>query len=78
MNGQADEKQKALKAFGLHLLIFILVNALLLVVPVFYDGSWDFNFEDRGVLFYGSIGWGIGLAIHGLVVLYYWLTNKSK
>lgn len=63
-----NERSKAIKAFLTHLAIFIVVNIIILIIPVFYDGEIDFSFKDRGPMLYGSIGWGVGLVIHGLVV----------
>ena len=73
-----DSKDDAVKAFLVHLLVFIVVNGVLLIVPVFYDGTVDFSFSDRGPLFYGSVVWTVGLAIHGLVVLVSWLSKRSS
>lgn len=81
MSGKPSPKadqgmDKAIKDFLVHFIIFLGVNAIILVIPVFYDGNWDFSFEDRGPMLYGSIGWGIGVAIHGLVVLSSRLAKK--
>ncbi len=63
-----DEKSKAVKAFLIHCAIFVAVNLIILIIPVFYDGEIDLTFKDRGSMLYGSIGWGVGLIIHGAVV----------
>jgi len=73
-----DEKGKALRAFLIHLIIFAVVNLLLLIVPVFYDGKLVFDFEERGPMLYGSIGWGVGLIIHGAVVFVDRIVSSSK
>lgn len=71
-----QEQRNALNPFLIHLAIFVVVNLVILVIPVFYDGKVDLSFEDRGPMLYGSIGWGIGVLIHGAVVLYSRFTAK--
>lgn len=73
---QKQEKSKAVRAFLIHLAIFVIVNIIIFFIPVFYDGKLDFNFEDRAPMLYGSIGWGVGLVIHGAVVLLDKVINK--
>ena len=75
-SSRSQAQKKALRSFLLHLVIFVVVNLVLMIIPVFYDGKFDFTFEDRGPMLYGSIGWGLGLAIHGTVVLVDRLMNK--
>lgn len=62
------EKSDALKAFLIHLAVFVAVNIILLFVPVIFNGKAVFDFEGREAIFYGSAGWGIGVFIHGAVV----------
>jgi hypothetical protein len=71
------KKDNAVKTFLVHLAIFIVVNALILVVPVFYDGETDFSFTKRGPMLYGSIAWGVGVLVHGIVVLVSKVIKKS-
>lgn len=73
-----SKTKKPLKGFLMHLTIFVVVNVVLMIVPVFYDGRFDFNFTDRGPMLYGSIGWGVGLLVHGLVVLFAWISGKNE
>ena len=55
------KKRVAMKmAFGIHLLVYILVNAGLLVLSLSQGRSWHWG---------PLLGWGLGLAIHGLVTL---------
>ncbi len=54
-------KRVALKTgFAIHLLVYILVNAGLVVLSLSRGGSWHWS---------PLLGWGLGLAIHGLVTL---------
>lgn len=54
-------KRVALKTgFAIHLLVYILVNAGLLVLSLSRGGNWHWG---------PLLGWGLGLAIHGLVTL---------
>jgi hypothetical protein len=54
-------KRVALKmGFAIHLLVYILVNAGLLVLSLSQGRSWHWG---------PLLGWGLGLAIHGLVTL---------
>lgn len=71
-------KDDAVKVFLIHLAIFIVVNLFLLFVPVFYDREIVFDFEERAPMFYGSIGWGIGVFIHGFVVFISKAMSSSK
>jgi len=74
----SGEKSKALKAFLMHCAIFVVVNIIVLIIPVFYDGEIDFSYKDRGPMLYGSIGWGVGLIIHGIVVFADKILGKTK
>ena len=56
---KAKKKVENLKAFYIHLVIYVLVNILLFVVNlVTYDGYWWF--------IYPLGGWGMGLIAHSL------------
>lgn len=60
---RAKRKVENLKSFYIHLIVFILVNTLLILINVLnYKevGNWWF--------IYPVIGWGIGLAIHGISI----------
>lgn len=59
---RAKKKVENLKAFYIHLSVFILVNIFIFVINLMsYDGIWWFV--------YPLGGWGIGLVAHGLTVL---------
>jgi hypothetical protein len=75
-SSSTDERKRALKAFLVHLGIFVVVNLVLLFIPVFYEGELVFDFEERGPMLYGSIGWGVGVIIHGIIVFADRLINK--
>ncbi len=63
---KAKERVKKLKGFYTHLSVYIIVNtALLLLIYSGYDIK--INFWKLGS-FYTPLGWGIGLAIHALIV----------
>jgi hypothetical protein len=54
-------KRVAMKmGFAIHLLVYVLVNAGLVVLSLSRGGSWHWG---------PLLGWGLGLAIHGLVTL---------
>lgn len=54
-------KRVAMKmGFAIHLLVYVLVNAGLLTLSLSRGGSWHWG---------PLLGWGLGLAIHGLVTL---------
>lgn len=74
----SKKKEDPLRAFLTHLCVFAVAFVIVLFVPVFYDGKIDFCFEDRGPMLYGFIGWGVGLAIHGLVVFVSTRLNRPK
>ncbi|MFE8701436.1 2TM domain-containing protein [Cytobacillus sp. FJAT-54145] len=58
---RARRKVQNLKAFYIHLTVFILVNIMLFVINFTSDaGNWW--------SLYPLAGWGIGLAIHGITV----------
>ena len=46
--------------FAIHLLVYVLVNAGLLALSLSRGGNWHWG---------PLLGWGLGLAIHGLVTL---------
>ncbi len=49
--------------FAIHLLVYVLVNGGLAVLSLSRGGTW-------GTWHWGPLlGWGLGLAIHGLVTL---------
>jgi hypothetical protein len=56
---RAKKKVQNLKAFYIHLTVYILVNILLLTINLLTDaGNWWF--------LYPLGGWGIGVLVHGL------------
>lgn len=56
---RAKKRVENLKAFYIHLIVYILVNAMLLVMNLISDtGNWWF--------LYPLTGWGIGLIVHGV------------
>jgi hypothetical protein len=63
---RAKKKVKSIKGFYVHLMLYLLVNAFLLIVRVFSDGGtdalWDWQSYNT-ILF-----WGIGLAFHAFGV----------
>lgn len=55
------QKRVAMKlGFAIHLLVYSLVNAGLLALSLSRGGQWHWG---------PLLGWGLGLAIHGLVTL---------
>ena len=55
------KKRVALKmGFAIHLLVYALVNGGLLALSLSRGGNWHWG---------PLLGWGLGLAIHGLVTL---------
>jgi len=64
------EKEEARRGFIIHLVVYILVNAMLTAINLIYTIKvlW---------FFYPLIGWGIGLTIHFLGAMR-WLENRLK
>lgn len=63
---KAKERIKKLKGFYIHLSVYIIVNTVLLML--IYSGyNIKINFWQLGS-FFTPLGWGVGLAIHALVV----------
>lgn len=61
---RARKRVENLKAFYIHLTVFILVNILLLIINLLSSpGHWWF--------IYPLLGWGIGLGVHGITTLTY-------
>ncbi|UFT99846.1 2TM domain-containing protein [Radiobacillus kanasensis] len=60
---RAKKRVINLKAFYIHLIVYILVNTLLVILNLM-------NYEDVGRWWfvYPLLGWGIGLVFHGLSV----------
>jgi len=55
-------RRVAMKAgFAIHLLVYVLVNAGLLALSLSQGAHWHWG---------PLLGWGLGLAIHGLVTLF--------
>ena len=57
---RARKRVQALKGFYIHAATYVLVNIGLFVIDLMTGGGWWF--------FWPLIGWGIGLAAHGLNV----------
>ncbi|HBK71581.1 MAG TPA: hypothetical protein DDZ39_08010 [Flavobacteriaceae bacterium] len=63
---KAKEQVKKLKEFYIHLSVYIIINVgLLLLIYSGYDVKR--NFWNYGS-FFTPLGWGLGLAIHAIVV----------
>jgi len=63
---RAKKRVKSIKGFYVHLMVYLLVNAFLLIARVFSDGGIEVLWEWQSyntVLF-----WGIGLAFHAFGV----------
>jgi hypothetical protein len=58
---RAKRRVDMLKAFYLHLLVYISVMLGLLLIDIFSGEGWWF--------YWPMIGWGIAVAVHGAVVL---------
>lgn len=60
---RAKKKVENLKAFYIHLIVYILVNIMFIVINVA-----TFEYSEHWWFIYPLMGWGIGLASHGLSV----------
>ncbi|MFS0863742.1 2TM domain-containing protein [Fredinandcohnia sp. 179-A 10B2 NHS] len=74
---RAKKKVQNLKAFYIHLLVYIGVNIMLFFINLSSDaGNWWF--------LYPLGGWGIGVLVHGISTLFYsgfgadWEERKIK
>jgi hypothetical protein len=75
---RAHERAEALQGYYIHLLIYIVVNAGLFLINYLTtsgDGGWWFQWT--------LLGWGIGLAVHTIVVAAPvfsndWVERKTK
>ncbi|MFT4413039.1 2TM domain-containing protein [Fredinandcohnia humi] len=74
---RAKRKVQYLKAFYIHLTVYLLVNVILFFINLSFDsGNWWF--------LYPLGGWGIGLLVHGLSTVFYggfgskWEERKIK
>jgi hypothetical protein len=56
---QARTQVLRLRQFYIHLVVYILVNALLIILSLSKNGTWSI---------WPLLGWGIGLAAHGITV----------
>jgi len=62
---QMNERAKQVRGFYLHLLGYVLMNALLFAVNVVTSrGSWWFQWP--------LIAWGLGVAAHGACISFGW------
>lgn len=57
---RAKKRVEELKAFYIHLSVYLFVNAGLFLLNVFTGGDWWF--------YWPLLGWGIGLTIHAASV----------
>jgi hypothetical protein len=63
---RAKKKIKSIKGFYVHLTVYLLVNAFLLITRALSGGGWEVFWEFNS---YSTIlFWGIGLAFHGFGV----------
>ena len=63
---RAKKKIKSIKGFYVHLTVYLLVNAFLLIARALSDGGWEVFWEFNS---YSTIlFWGIGLAFHAFGV----------
>ena len=74
---RAKKRVENLKAFYIHLMVYVLVNIMLFAINMISDPS-DLWF------FYPLCGWGIGVTVHGISTLAYgkfggdWEERKIK
>lgn len=59
---RAKKRVENLKAFYIHLTVYILVNVMLFVINIISDASYLWFLYPLG-------GWGVGVAVHGLTTL---------
>ena len=63
---RAKKKIKSIKGFYIHLMVYILVNAFLLISRALSSGGWEVFWEFNS---YSTIlFWGIGVAFHAFGV----------
>ena len=63
---RAKKKVKAIKGFYVHLTVYILVNAFLILARVFSRDAWDIFGQWQ--TYNTAIFWGIGIAFHAFNV----------
>ncbi|MCZ8537730.1 MULTISPECIES: 2TM domain-containing protein [Paenisporosarcina] len=74
---RAKKRVENLKAFYIHLMVYVLVNIMLFTINIISD-------PDNLWFFYPLAGWGIGLTVHGISTLAYgkfgadWEERKIK
>lgn len=56
---RARKQVRQLRAFYIHLVVYILVNAFLVILSLITGGSWSI---------WPLLGWGIGLGAHAATV----------
>jgi hypothetical protein len=63
---KAKKKVKAIKGFYVHLMVYLLVNAFLLLSQALSHGGWRvfWEWQSYSTMFF----WGIGLAFHAFGV----------
>lgn len=63
---KAKERVNKLKSFYIHLSVYVIINiTMLLLIYSGYDNKIDFWHVGS---FFTPLGWGVGLAIHALIV----------
>lgn len=73
----AKKRVENLKAFYIHLMVYVLVNILLFTINIISE-------PDNLWFFYPLAGWGIGVTVHGISTLAYgkfgadWEERKIK
>jgi len=63
---RARKKVKSIKGFYIHLMVYILVNAVILLSQALSDGGWRIFWHWQS--YSTIIFWGIGLAFHAFGV----------
>lgn len=62
----AKEQVKRIKGFYSHLTVYLIVNAILIYINIYYDHeAWN-SWEN----YFSTLVWGVGLSIHGCVVFF--------
>lgn len=63
---RAKKKVKAIKGFYVHLIVYLLVNAFILLSRAMSGGDWEVFWEWQS--YSTALFWGIGLAFHAFGV----------
>ncbi|MFK5958924.1 MAG: 2TM domain-containing protein [Lutibacter sp.] len=80
---RAKKKVKSIKGFYVHFMVYLLVNAFILLSRALSDGGWEVFWEWQS--YNTPIFWGIGLAFHAfgvfgmdIILGKNWEDNKIK